>query len=328
MLGRRDAIKGAVGTAMLGCLSPSLAWATFGPGPQSGTRGGVAKVDADGVLGSHNCYLDEKDSSGNPYPTGPQLYLCWNAIPRDCAEIDVVLHFHGWSQTGQGMLLPEKVAMSGLDLSGRSRPTLGIIPRGTWKELTKYAFPNMDNGGAKRLIARAQEILFQGSGRDELGFKRPALGRLIVTAHSGGGAALSAVLKQMPNIDEMHVFDAIYSPPTQIVRWLKEKLEKDQADLENSVGKPMDALGAIRVINYSTEKSADVAVQIQKQIAAASPTVQRTLGPRYRVDKVIASKIRRDVPDGAVHAQLPRLFGPGLLADVGRSFDDLTIQTG
>ena len=288
----------------------------------------MAKVDANGVLMPHDCYLDGKDPSGTPYPTGPQLYLCWNAIPRDCTEIDVVLHFHGWSQTGPGMRLPEKVAMSGLDLSGRSRPTVGIIPRGTWKELTKYAFPNMENGGARRLIARAQDIVFQDSGRDGLGLKRPRLARLIVTAHSGGGAALSAVLKQMPDIDEMHVFDAIYSPPTQIVRWLKEKLEKDLADLKNNVGKPTNALGAIRVINYSTEKSADVAVQIQRQIAASSPTVQETLGPRYRVDKVIPSKIRRDVPDGAVHAQLPRLFGPGLLADVSRSFDDLTIQTG
>jgi hypothetical protein len=328
MLGRRNAIKGAVSTAALGCLKPSLAWADFRRTVDSGTAGAVGRIGADGLLRPHECYLDENDPSGNPYPTGPRLYLCWNAIPKDCAEIDVVLHFHGWSQTGPGMRLPEKVSMSGLDLSGRSRPTLGIIPRGTWKELTKYSFPDMENGGARRLIARAQEIVFQGSGRDALGLTRPKLGRLIVTAHSGGGAALSALLKQMPEIDEMHVFDAIYSPPTQIVRWLKEKLEKDQADLENNVARSMDALGAIRVINFSTEKSADVAVQIQKQIAGSSRTVQSTLGPRYRVDKVNPSKIRHEVPDGAVHAQLPRLFGPGLLADVARSFDDLTIQTG
>jgi hypothetical protein len=328
MLARRNAIKGAASMAMLGCLNPSLAWGALRQSAESGATGAVAKIDVDGVLRPQECYLDEKDPSGNPHPTGPQLYLCWNTIPRDCAEIDIVLHFHGWSQTGPAMRLPEKVSMSGLDLSGRSRPTLGIIPRGTWKELTKYSFPDMENGGARRLIARAQEILSQDSGRDGLGLKRPKLGRLIVTAHSGGGAALSALLKQTPDIDEMHVFDAIYSPPTRIVRWLKEKLEIDQADLENNVDRSMDALGAIRVINYSTEKSADVAVQIQKQIAASSQTVQRTLGPRYRVDKVNLSKIRHEVPDGAVHAQLPRLFGPGLLADVGRSFDDLTIQTG
>jgi len=186
----------------------------------------------------------------------------------------------------------------------------------------------MENGGAKRLIARAQEILFQGSGRDGLGLKRPKLGRLIVTAHSGGGAALSTILKQMPDLDEMHVFDAIYSPPIQINRWLKEKLEKDQADLENNSDKSMDTLGAIRVINYSTEKSTDVAIQIQKQISASSETVQRALAPRYRVDKVNLSKIREEIPVDSVHAQLPRLFGPGLLADVGRSFDGLRIQTG
>ena len=64
--------------------------------------------------------------------TQPDLFLRWNEMPRDLAAIDVVVHLHGFSQQGGEMPLSEKVRRSGLDLSGRNRPALALLPRGNW----------------------------------------------------------------------------------------------------------------------------------------------------------------------------------------------------
>src|SRR5947209_19492 len=64
--------------------------------------------------------------------TQPDLFLRWNVMPLQVTEIDIVVFLHGFSQQGGEMQLAEKVARSGLDLSGRARPTLALLPRGNW----------------------------------------------------------------------------------------------------------------------------------------------------------------------------------------------------
>ena len=59
--------------------------------------------------------------------TQPDLFLRWNEVPKTAAAIDVVVHLHGFSQQGGEMPLSEKVRRSGLELSGRERPTLALI---------------------------------------------------------------------------------------------------------------------------------------------------------------------------------------------------------
>ena len=46
----------------------------------------------------------------------------------------------------------EKVVRSGLDLSGRARPTLGVLPRGNWLRHYYYDFPALLAGGLDQLI--------------------------------------------------------------------------------------------------------------------------------------------------------------------------------
>ena len=64
--------------------------------------------------------------------TQPDLFLRWNEIPIAASAIDVVVHLHGFSQQRGEMPLAEKVAGSGLDLTGRKRPTIALLPRGNW----------------------------------------------------------------------------------------------------------------------------------------------------------------------------------------------------
>ena len=50
------------------------------------------------------------------------------------------------------MPLAEKVTRGGLDLSGRARPTLAVLPRGNWIRHYYYDFPALLSGGIDQLI--------------------------------------------------------------------------------------------------------------------------------------------------------------------------------
>jgi len=133
----------------------------------------------------------------------PDLFLRWNAIPLAATAIDVVVHLHGFSQQGGAMQLAEKVARSGLDLAGRTRPTLAALPRGNWLRHTWYDFPALLDGGLDRLVDDAVQRFADG--------RALAVDRLILTAHSGGGMpAVDAIAGARRSPDELHMFDGLY----------------------------------------------------------------------------------------------------------------------
>src|SRR5262249_34676334 len=111
--------------------------------------------------------------------TQPDLFLRWNAIPLAAASLDVLVHLHGFSQQGGAMPLAEKVAGSGLDLSGRKRPTIALLPRGNWLRYTWYDFPALLAGGIDRLVEYGLERFSQATGRGML-----MMDRFILAAHS------------------------------------------------------------------------------------------------------------------------------------------------
>ncbi|HSU14311.1 DUF2272 domain-containing protein [Longimicrobium sp.] len=63
--------------------------------------------------------------------TGENLYLAWNAMSGDAAQIDLVVHLHGFTGRNPDAACTRFLAgRSGLRLDGRARPTLAILPRG------------------------------------------------------------------------------------------------------------------------------------------------------------------------------------------------------
>jgi len=237
--------------------------------------------------------------------TQPDLFLRWNEIPLAAQTIDVAVHLHGFSQQRGEMQLAEKVPRSGLELSGRTRPTLALLPRGNWIERTWYDFPALLDGGIDRLVEYALE---------HFATKRSlTLDRLILTAHSGGGMpAIDAIAGARRPPDELFVFDGLYGrdpsggDPLQgieiIDAWLGERL----------AGEP-DRPGALRIVYIEGQTgpfSRAVAAQIEGHIAAADPALRDRLAQRYRVE-------RSHVPHGYVAA----ICGPTLLADAGAAID-------
>lgn len=238
--------------------------------------------------------------------TQPDLFVRWNEVPLDARAIDVVVHLHGFSQQGGAMALAEKVPRSGLDLAGRTRPTLALLPRGNWIRHTWYDFPALLDGGIDRLVEDAVRWFPHPSGT-------LAIDRFILSGHSGGGMpALDLIAGARRKPDELFVFDGLYGrdpsagDPLQGIEiidgWLGERLALEP-------GRP----GALRVVYIERQTgpfSREVAKLIARHLEPLEPGIAASLVRRYRVE-----------PSGVPHAYVAAVCGPPLLAGADAEFD-------
>lgn len=267
------------------------------PGPAGIARPGKAPVnflavDQVPALASHR---------GRP----PAVVIGWNAVGSRTTTVDVVIHFHGFSpREGRMQLQQDMLPVSGLDFSdpagsgapGRTGPTIYVLPRGSHAGGIRYLFPAMERPGTVRqLVDLALDQV-----RARLGAPGLRLGRLIFTAHSGGGAGLLAALAHS-DPDEVHVFDGLYQPADQLIRWASARIRCEQA----ACGKPRAAMRVIylRGSKKTTHYSGLVRKALQPRLDAA-PALAADLKRRYRVEETT-------VP----HMDIPRTFGWRLLAD-------------
>ena len=238
--------------------------------------------------------------------TQPDLFLRWNEIPLAARTIDVAVHLHGFSQQGSAMPLAEKVPRSGLDLSGRTRPTLALLPRGNWIRHTWYDFPALLDGGIDRLVEDALQRFPHPAGV-------LAVDRFILSGHSGGGMpAIDAIAGARRPPDELFVFDGLYGRDPSagdplrglevVDTWLGERLAREP-----------ERPGGLRVIYIERQTghfSREVAALIARHLASLGPGVTASLARRYRVE-----------PSGVPHAYVASVCGPTLLARPDAEFD-------
>jgi hypothetical protein len=259
--------------------------------------------------------------------TGANVLLRWNNVPADTRAIDVVVHVHGFIGQSNEQMLRTVAGYSGLDLSGRVRPTLGILPRGrlitpdevrqTQVRLDDLArksgkkpakarsdvqtFPGLlSNGGAglEALITGALQWFAQQRG----GGAPLTIARLILTAHSGGGAALDRLVafharRRACNPDEVHAFDALYSEAGGLKSWATARLGVDRSRQSNQ----LDSLGgALRVFYRPNTGTQPWSERLGRSLPPASDPLSRF----YRID---CSRLS--------HFEIPKQFGPPLLRD-------------
>jgi hypothetical protein len=239
--------------------------------------------------------------------TQPDLFLRWNEVPKTAAAIDVVVHLHGFSQQGGMMLLSEKVPRSGLELAGRRRPTLVLLPRGNWIRHTYYDFPALLDGGIDRLVEHGGERFAAAIGRSL------AIDRFILSAHSGGGMpAVDVIAGAARPPDELYVFDGLYGrdprlgDPMQgveiIDRWLGKRMACEP-----------ERPGALRVIYIERQTgpfSRAIGEVIARHLEQADPGLMADLARRYRVE-----------PSGVPHGYIAQICAPQLLANSGTEID-------
>jgi alkylhydroperoxidase/carboxymuconolactone decarboxylase family protein YurZ len=263
----------------------------------AGVRAGHLHVDRVPVLASHR-------------GESPALVLRWNDMPSVPAEIDVVVHLHGYSRLG--MTLPTHIEKwSGLDLTpldragggGRSRPTLTVLPRGDSTgvkqrhgNLYVYTFPALVQRDA---LMHLVSFALQSFARHARGTP-PRVSRLILTAHSGGGSPLMKILRFL-DPHEVHVFDGLYGDATPLAEWAARHVRQDAA----GTGAP----GACRVFYRGGTRR--FSRQVQQAIDAALGSGSGPLRDRYRTE---ASTLN--------HWQIPRQYGWRMLADPGSHVPD------
>ena len=239
--------------------------------------------------------------------TQPDLFLRWNAMPKSAVAIDVVVHLHGFSQQGGEMPLSEKVRRSGLELSGRARPTLALLPRGNWIRHTYYDFPALLDGGIDRLVAYGVERFAAAVGRSL------AVDRFILSAHSGGGMpAVDAIAGAARPPDELYVFDGLYGRDPRLGDPM-QGVEVIERRLGERLAREPERAGALRVVYIERQTgpfSRAVAELIAGHLKAADPGLVADLARRYRVEL-----------SGVPHGYIAQICGPELLAEMAAEFD-------
>ncbi|HEV2772832.1 MAG TPA: M15 family metallopeptidase [Thermoleophilaceae bacterium] len=266
---------------------------------------------------------------------GPDMVLRWNTLSNLSAGVDVVVHLHGFSEDRHLDLRRRKLPLSGLDFSppapprgtgapahpawsGRVRPTLGILPRGRARpdHQMAYDFPALVRPGAfAQLIDVAMRELEARIGAGQ----RLTARRIILTAHSGGGAPLNRILARTAGttVDphEVHVFDALYGDPSGLRGWIDRRLARDVERLRSGGGDP-DAYmasegGALRVLylhggDRATTRPNSLRVQAHaRERIPAGMSFTDLLQRHYRVDNAAVG-----------HSLIPYWYGGRLLADV------------
>jgi hypothetical protein len=239
--------------------------------------------------------------------TQPDLFLRWNEIPAVAECVDVVVHLHGFSQQRGEMKLAEKVPRSGLELTGRDRPTLAVLPRGNWLGRTWYDFPALLDGGLDRLVEYALQQFGQIAARPL------AIDRLILTAHSGGGMpAVDALAGAARQPDELYVFDGLYGRDPSIDDPMRGIDAIDAWLGARFAGEP-ERPGALRVV-YIEQQTGPFSRAVGELIAghfkSTDPTLVPDLARRYRVER-----------SGVPHGYVASVCGPQLLAHSDVAFD-------
>ncbi|HYE41385.1 MAG TPA: M15 family metallopeptidase [Ramlibacter sp.] len=266
--------------------------------------------------------------------------LRWARVPKGHeGPVDVVIHFHGFSGVN-AMKLADKAAASGIELRapGVGRPTLGLVPHGVpfeWFDKKKkrlgdgFRFPQVATQA--QLDALVDEAL-QSFGKLHGG--KPTRGRLVLTCHSGGGAALSTLLATLKDYGQLHgceYFDATYGGGATLAAadgWLAKAIARDASALARLAGDEarrgyLQSAGShLRIVFLAGTDTAPVSTAtdafMRERLAQVTPQeVRALLRKHYRAQKVAR-------PAQVYHGRVPAVCGGRLLADAG---NDLTPDT-
>jgi hypothetical protein len=135
---------------------------------------------------------------------------------RETPQVDVVVHFHGWGNSVEGTLrqfrLIEQFAESG-------RNAVLVVPEGPKNASDSAGGKLEDPDGFKRFAEELTTALVQRAGFNA---QSTALGRIILSGHSGGYRVISSILDRggLPEqVSEVWLFDALYAETDKFLAW-------------------------------------------------------------------------------------------------------------
>ena len=270
--------------------------------------------------------------------SGPNCVLRWARVPRNFSGgLDVVVHFHGY-KAHNGMRLAAKANASGLDLDspGLTRPVLGLVPHG---RAFASRIPNTDGFDFPAIASREALQRFIDAGlaafKQSTGSADRTLTaqRVVLTGHSGGGAALNRLMRSVgggEGVHAFHYFDATYGGTSAFIDerngWLIAALRRDVQGLQGISGDAERARamrergGGLRILfiegtpTASTAHAADRFIADKLRELASDEGLRLFLRRYYRAQRVAN-------PRTVDHNKVPKTFGGRLLADGAHNLD-------
>jgi hypothetical protein len=139
---------------------------------------------------------------------------------RATSRVDFVLHFHGWRGRLEDVL-PHYQLIEQFAASGRN--AVLVVPQGPRGAPDSFGGKLEDRDGFKRFM---DEVIGTLKRHAIITADAPSVGRVILSAHSGGGRVVAEILAvggMTPNVSEVWLFDAMYSHVDVYAGWQQER---------------------------------------------------------------------------------------------------------
>lgn len=134
---------------------------------------------------------------------------------RATAQVDFVIHFHGWRNTVAGTLqgyqLIEQLVASG-------RNAILIVPEGPYNAADSAGGKLEEFDGFKHFMAEALAVLR----KNQVLKPESVVGKIILSGHSGGYNVISGIVANggmTEQIREVWLFDALYAQSDRFLAW-------------------------------------------------------------------------------------------------------------
>jgi len=130
---------------------------------------------------------------------------------------DLIIHFHGWNNDVLNVM--EQFDMVQQLIASKKNAIL-VFAQGPYRASDSGGGKMEDDGGLKRFVEEVLQTL-----KNENRIENTAIGRIIISAHSGGyrPAILSLAHGNLDkNIKEVFLFDAFYALTDQLIPWLQQ----------------------------------------------------------------------------------------------------------
>lgn len=160
-----------------------------------------------------------------PFPHASAAYAdrsVWVYIPpsfqvRKSGALDFVVHFHGHNTTAKKALSSHKLREQ---LASAKQNALLVVPQGPIDAADGSFGKLMETRGLSKLLEEVRRKLIAEDPRQWKGAKK--LGRVVVSAHSGGYRAAAAVVARGGvNLREVFLFDALYGEKATFEAFVK-----------------------------------------------------------------------------------------------------------
>jgi hypothetical protein len=155
-------------------------------------------------------------------------------IPRSFQPkglVDVVVHFHGWRNHVEKVLhhyqLIEQFALSG-------RNAILVVPQGPRDAPDSFGGKLEDENGFKKFMAD----VFSSLPKEKFP-NTPAIGKIILSGHSGGYQVISSILDRgglTDHVQEVWLFDALYAQTEKFVHWFENNKQGRFIDIYTTDG--------------------------------------------------------------------------------------------